>query len=58
MIRVQMLTKFISNGGYLPELSDFGTFIKSTEVVRLIICKNLLTTPPNDPLPRDLRLCT
>ena len=30
MIRVQILTKFISNGGYSPEVSDFGTFIKST----------------------------
>ena len=28
MIRVQMLTKFISIGGYSPEVSDFGTFIK------------------------------
>ena len=39
MIRVQMLTKFISISGYSPEVSDFGTFIKSTKVARLIICK-------------------
>ena len=37
MIHVQMLTKFISIGGY--SVSDLGTFIKSTKVVRLIICK-------------------
>ena len=41
MIRMQMFTKFMSIGGYLPEVSDFGTFIKSTKVVRLIICKTV-----------------
>ena len=41
MIRMQMLTNFISIGGYSPEVSDFGTLIKSTKVVRLIICKTI-----------------
>ena len=57
MIRVQMLTKFISIGSYSPEVRAFGTLIMSTNVFRLIICKNL-TTPKNDPLRRYLRLRT
>ena len=36
-----MLTKFISIGGYSPEVRTFGTLIKSSKVVRLIICKTL-----------------
>ena len=39
MIRVQMLTKFISIGSYSPEVSAFGTLITSTKVF------NALTTP-------------
>ena len=39
MIRVQMLTKFISIGSYSPEVRAFGTVITSTNVFRLIICK-------------------
>ena len=39
--RAIMLTKFISIGGYLPEVRAFVTLIKSTKVVRLIICKTL-----------------
>ena len=38
---MKMLTKCISIGGYLHEVSDFGTFINSIKVVRLIICKIL-----------------
>ena len=41
MIRVQVLTKCISIGSYLPEVSAFGTLIMSTNVFRLIICKML-----------------
>ena len=41
MISVQMLTKFISIGGYSPEVRAFGTLIKSTKEVRLIICNTL-----------------
>ena len=37
MIRVQMLTKFISVGSYSPEVCAFGTVIMSTNVYRLII---------------------
>ena len=36
--RAKMLTKFISIGGYSPEVRAFGTLIKSTKVV-IIICK-------------------
>ena len=39
--RAKMLTKFISIGGYLPEVRAFVTLIKSTKVIRLIICKTL-----------------
>ena len=41
MIRVQMLTKFISIGSYSPEVRGFGTLIMSTKVFRLIIFKTL-----------------
>ena len=58
MICVQMLTKFISIGSYSPEVHAFGTPITSTKVFRLIICKTLIPRPPNDPLPRNLRLHT
>ena len=36
MIRVQMLTIFISNGSYSPEISAFGTLITSTKVFGLV----------------------
>ena len=41
MIRVQMLTKFISIGSYSPEVSAFGALIKSTTGFSLVICKNI-----------------
>ena len=41
MIRMQMLTKFISIGSYSFEGPAFGTVIMSTFVFRLIICKTL-----------------
>ena len=41
MIRMQMLTKFISIGSYSPEIRTFGTLITSTKVFRLIIRKTL-----------------
>ena len=41
MIRLQMLTKFISIGSYSPEVRAFGTLITSTKVFRLIIRKTL-----------------
>ena len=50
MIRVQMLTKFISIGSYSPEVRVFGTLIESTKVFRLIICKTLRPRPQHDPL--------
>ena len=37
----KMLTKLISIGGYSPEVRVFVNLIKSTKVVRLIICKTL-----------------
>ena len=37
MIRVQMLTKFISIGSYSPEVCAFGAVLMSTNVFRLII---------------------
>ena len=40
-LRAKMLTKFISIGGYSPEIRAFVTLTKSTKVVRLIICKTL-----------------
>ena len=49
VLRVQMLTKFISIGSYSPEV---------TKVFRLIICKTLWLCPQIDPLPRDLILHT
>ena len=41
MIRMQMLSKFISIGSYSPEVYIFGTLVMSTKVFRLIICKIL-----------------
>ena len=41
MIRVQMLTKFISIGSYSPEVRAFGTLITSSKVFRHIICKTI-----------------
>ena len=40
-LREKMLTKFISIGGYSPEVRTFVTLIKSTKVIRLIMCKTL-----------------
>ena len=37
----RMLTKFVSIGGYSPEVRTFGTLITSTKVFSLIICKTL-----------------
>ena len=54
MIRVQ---KCLQNVYYSPEVRAFVTLIKTTKVVRLIICKTL-DHAQNDPLPRDLRLRT
>ena len=51
----RMLTKFVSIGSYSPVVRTFGTHIMSTKVFSLIICKTLRQ---NDPLPRDVRLCT
>ena len=45
MIRVQMLTKFISISSYSLEVRAFGTFITSTKVFRLIISKRLNRDP-------------
>ena len=45
MIRVQMLTKFISIGSYSPEVGAFGTLITSTKVFRLIFFKNVNQAP-------------
>ena len=50
-------TRFVSIG-YSPEVCAFGNLITSTKVFSLIICKTFSPRPQNDPLPRDLRLCT
>ena len=54
----RMLTKFASIGSYSPEVRTFITLIPSTKVFSLINLQNVLTTPPNDPLPSDFRPCT
>ena len=40
-LRIQILIKFISIDSYFHEVHAFGTFITSTKVFRLKICKTL-----------------
>ena len=54
----RVLTKFVSNGSYSPEVRSFGTLITSTKVFSLIISKTIWPRPQKDPLPSDFRLCT